>query len=133
MSRFDESGFQQLRQRLDARRAELHADIRRLDAERVAALNSSPNNQVEDLGEQGEERIRDAVRHAEKERDLLELREIDAARERLANGVYGSCADCGDEIPRARLEARPSALRCVVCQQYVEQPRPPGRRGPTGA
>jgi DnaK suppressor protein len=50
---------------------------------------------------------------------------IDNARERLAavesaltkveEGTYGSCEDCGQEIPEARLEARPLSVRCVEC------------------
>ncbi|WP_206491841.1 TraR/DksA C4-type zinc finger protein [Rhodococcus sp. KRD162] len=44
-----------------------------------------------------------------------ELREIDAARARLAAGTYGSCERCGREIPLMRLEALPAARRCVLC------------------
>lgn len=31
------------------------------------------------------------------------------------------CADCGDDIPRARLAALPSAERCVGCQEARER------------
>ncbi|MBD3729451.1 MAG: TraR/DksA C4-type zinc finger protein [Sphingomonadales bacterium] len=34
---------------------------------------------------------------------------------RIANGSYGSCAKCGGEISRARLEAMPTATRCIAC------------------
>jgi RNA polymerase-binding transcription factor DksA len=43
------------------------------------------------------------------------LAEIDAALERLAEGRYGVCVACGRPIPPGRLEARPSADRCVDC------------------
>lgn len=43
------------------------------------------------------------------------LAEIDAALGRLAEGRYGVCVGCGRPIPAARLEARPSADRCVEC------------------
>ena len=43
------------------------------------------------------------------------LEEIDGALARVADGTYGLCAVCGREIPEERLEARPSATRCVVC------------------
>ncbi|GAA6525113.1 TraR/DksA C4-type zinc finger protein [Intrasporangium sp. DVR] len=41
------------------------------------------------------------------------LAEIDAAQERLAQGIYGLCVVCGRRIPEERLEARPTARTCV--------------------
>jgi len=43
------------------------------------------------------------------------LAEIDAAIERVRAGVYGRCERCGEQIPDARLEARPVARTCVTC------------------
>jgi DnaK suppressor protein len=43
------------------------------------------------------------------------LAEVDAALERLADGVYGTCERCGTQIPSERLEARPVARSCVSC------------------
>lgn len=43
------------------------------------------------------------------------IAEIDTALERIDAGTYGVCASCGTEIPRERLEARPSSLMCVAC------------------
>jgi RNA polymerase-binding transcription factor DksA len=48
---------------------------------------------------------------------VAELADIDAARERLAEGTYGICADCGRRIPEGRLLARPTATRCVACAE----------------
>jgi DnaK suppressor protein len=39
-----------------------------------------------------------------------------AALARIDDNSYGQCVDCGHEIPEGRLEARPDAARCVVCQ-----------------
>ena len=52
---------------------------------------------------------------------LRELALIEAARARAAEGRYGQCADCGEPIPRARLEANPTALRCADCQGRREK------------
>ena len=46
--------------------------------------------------------------------------EIEAAITRIDDGSYGTCTDCGKEIPAARLEARPEAARCVDCQSKAE-------------
>ncbi|WP_089251487.1 TraR/DksA family transcriptional regulator [Rhodococcoides kyotonense] len=44
-----------------------------------------------------------------------ELRELDAAETRLAEGEYGLCERCGDAISDARLEALVTARRCIRC------------------
>jgi DnaK suppressor protein len=45
----------------------------------------------------------------------LRLQEINAALERIKRGTYGSCEKCGHEIPIARLEANPAAIKCISC------------------
>lgn len=49
----------------------------------------------------------------EKARDRLAA--VDEALASMDAGTYGTCADCGEEIPEARLEARPLSIRCVRC------------------
>ncbi|MBM6405435.1 TraR/DksA C4-type zinc finger protein [Phycicoccus sp. CSK15P-2] len=41
------------------------------------------------------------------------LAEVEAAADRLREGGYGRCDVCGEPIPAARLEARPTARTCV--------------------
>lgn len=43
------------------------------------------------------------------------LEEIEAALSRVADGTYGRCTVCGEDIPEGRLEARPVARTCVDC------------------
>jgi RNA polymerase-binding protein DksA len=45
------------------------------------------------------------------------LAEIDAALERIDAGTYGTCANCGAEIPTERLEALPHANLCIECKR----------------
>ncbi|MBX3609510.1 MAG: TraR/DksA family transcriptional regulator [Hydrogenophaga sp.] len=54
------------------------------------------------------------------EREALELQAIDAALQRIADGSYGLCLQCGASIPAARLHAQPTAERCVDCQAKAE-------------
>ena len=58
-------------------------------------------------------------------RESQELQIIDAALARIADGSYGSCADCGGAIAQARLKAYPMATRCLPCQEAYE--RAPGQ------
>ncbi|MFJ9809053.1 TraR/DksA family transcriptional regulator [Streptomyces sp. NPDC101158] len=43
------------------------------------------------------------------------LEELDRAVERLEQGTYGLCEECGTTIPPERLEIRPAATTCVRC------------------
>lgn len=45
-----------------------------------------------------------------------QLDEVDKALERIEEGTYGQCAQCGKEIPPARLEARPESTLCIDCK-----------------
>ena len=54
------------------------------------------------------------------EHETAELGDIDAALERIQAGSYGTCTDCGIGIPAARLNAYPSAKRCIDCQSLAE-------------
>ena len=44
-------------------------------------------------------------------------RDVAAALERLADGTYGKCENCGKDIPIERLEAIPTATLCLECKQ----------------
>jgi DnaK suppressor protein len=61
------------------------------------------------------------VEYAEAQRDILELRAVSMALARIEDGSYGVCADCGNDIPDARLKAQPAALTCVACQSGRER------------
>lgn len=43
------------------------------------------------------------------------LDKIETALERIEEGTYGECADCGSRIPKARLNAIPYTVFCVKC------------------
>ncbi|MEX1038323.1 MAG: TraR/DksA C4-type zinc finger protein [Acidimicrobiia bacterium] len=45
-----------------------------------------------------------------------QLDDVDAALARIESGKYGKCANCGKDIPKARLEARPSSILCIDCK-----------------
>ena len=96
---------------------ELRRDARRAQDERFGEL-AGP---VHDLGDESVAALLSDLDQAELSRDLGELREVEAARKRLADGSYGICSDCGAPIPYARLMYQPSAQRCVDCQAQHEK------------
>lgn len=55
------------------------------------------------------------------DRQVRELRDIEATRARIADGSFGICTDCGSDIGFERLLAYPTAKRCFNCQQQHEK------------
>lgn len=56
-----------------------------------------------------------------KDRDKEELYAIEEALDRLEEGDYGDCEECGDLIGARRLEVRPAAALCIECQEELEE------------
>ena len=56
-----------------------------------------------------------AMAQAQQARRDAEARRLRAALERIAEGEFGYCEDCSDEIALRRLELNPAATRCVSC------------------
>lgn len=75
-------------------------------------------------GDSGDVSLADAVADMNilrADRQIHELRDIDAAFARMKGGDFGFCTDCGADIPAQRLLAYPTAKRCMACQQRHEQ------------
>ena len=68
-----------------------------------------------DSAEQAQERENDEVVDAIGNETAQSIRSVTAALERIANGSYGICENCGKKIGQARLEIVPEATRCVPC------------------
>ena len=51
----------------------------------------------------------------------LDAAQAEHARRRRAEGTYGVCEDCGQQIFPERLQALPDATRCVRCQATWDQ------------
>lgn len=77
------------------------------------------------MGDEAAARLFRDISEAEVLRDLGEVRDIAAAEQRIADGRYGLCTDCGDPVSFERLKAYPSAKRCMPCQQRREKTRAP--------
>jgi RNA polymerase-binding protein DksA len=51
------------------------------------------------------------------------LHKIEQALSRIDEGTYGTCENCGESIPKARLQVIPFALQCVSCARKEEGDR----------
>lgn len=56
-----------------------------------------------------------------KEREQKLLKKIDEALDRIANGTFGICDSCGEEIGYKRLLARPVTTLCIECKTKQEE------------
>ena len=106
-----------LRERRAKLAAELEEDVERSREEEYPDI-AGP---VTDSADQASADLLSDLDQAEITRDLRMLRELDAALARLADGGYGTCIECGNEIEFGRLRAYPAALRCHDCQRVHEK------------
>jgi len=111
-------------QQLQQMRTELIAQIRAQRGGKIGRAEAAPDPHDIQSGDwpqvDGERDLAQAL----DERETAELRAIDDALERIRQGTYGQCVDCGVDIPTARLHANPTALRCIDCQSRYERAHP---------
>ncbi|MHB1076436.1 TraR/DksA family transcriptional regulator [Thiobacillus sp.] len=84
---------------------------------RIDLLNSEP-------GDAGDESMANALADFNLtvlDRHIDGMRDIESAEQRIKNGEYGVCIDCGNEVGFTRLQAYPTAKRCIVCQEQREK------------
>ena len=108
--------------------AEIEEFQNRLRQERIAlekedALGAEDRGTVQ-LDQQSVGRLsrmdalqRQAMAEATQRRRQTRRHRIDAALQRIEDGEFGFCQDCGEEIPLARLNLDPTVLVCVSCAQ----------------
>ena len=118
-----------MKARLEAKRNELRRSIASLTEAHPAAVDPIEGGQ----GPQDFEEVATDFLEMQQEQSLLVneqalLTEVQQALERIENGTYGKCVNCGQPIPEKRLEAIPWAARDVRCEQELEQ-RNLGREG----
>jgi DnaK suppressor protein len=111
----------ELARAIEERRTALAEEIRRDVARSRAESYADTAGSSPDLGDEAVADLLADVATAEVTRDLGELRALEAAHKRLANGTYGSCIDCGDDIAPQRLQVEPEAARCIGCQERHEK------------
>lgn len=113
-----EQRYTEFRAQLQAQRAQLLGEVREKIAASGEGLGFANQSKITD-----DDGLADAAAEMDVAlvmRESQELRDVEAALTRIDEGSYGRCADCGDAIGRARLQAYPAAMRCVSCQEKFE-------------
>lgn len=113
--------MQQLKRQLEQELQEIEQRLEeseRPQATELSNYDNHPADNASDLTDQLTEMAMDEHRE-----DTVE--EIKKALQAMADGKYGKCVVCGEEIPLGRLEAMPKALTCVEhAEQKEENLRP---------
>lgn len=102
-----------LRERRDELRHAVQAGLGAMGEDKLA-------REIGDLGDEGLASWMQDLQVADLRHDVEELNDIEQALERINNGSYGTCIDCGNQVPRPRLQAYPTAKRCLECQEIYE-------------
>lgn len=122
-SPFTREQLEAFRAALIERRTKLRERMERLSGH-AAEDNPSERGEISslpmhlaDLGTETYEQQSD-LGFAERDRDAIVA--IDRALERIDQGTYGVCEDCGRPISKERLQALPFAALCLECQAKQE-------------
>ena len=108
-----------LKQRESLRREESSARVQQ-EAVRAESISVEGAIDTKDLAQHKLETQEAANYLARVQRELAA---VEHALERLRDGTYGLCVDCGQEIAAERLRVQPEIMRCLTCQQRHEKAR----------
>ena len=109
------------RERLLALRARFQGDMTQMEENALNKEHSTTTTMPNDMAELGignfdQELILSLLGS---EKDALD--QIDGALEQIEDGSYGRCEECGEPIPKPRLEAIPYAAVCIQCASRREE------------
>jgi DnaK suppressor protein len=109
--------FNEVKALLLRRRAELLREV----SESYAACRELGQDGVSDIGDMSANAYSRDVLFNLSETQRQQILDIDATLERIANGEYGTCMKCGEEIAPRRLEVRPFSRYCIECKTDIEK------------
>jgi DnaK suppressor protein len=98
---------------LEAKQAELSGALRNRDE---IAIEKAPDA-LDEVQLAGEREL--AIRNLDRDSNML--RQIRRALARIADGTYGTCLHCEEEISPKRINAVPWAAYCIKCQEQVDR------------
>ena len=111
----EERDLKKVKERLLERKGQLEETLTQMTSEQVS------DGQVQDPGDQALSATLETLKNSLQNTEVAELRRITTALEKIENGTYGICGDCGDQIGEKRLKMFPNAQRCLVCQEAFEE------------
>ena len=102
---------------LESRREQINKNIVGVNDE----LNQLSSLELNDEGDHASVNNNSMVESAIVQQQEQELREINVTLGKIANGDYGICEMCEDDIGFQRLKVKPHAIYCIDCREIVEK------------
>src|SRR5688572_996402 len=121
MANLTDKQLQKLKQQLLDRQRLLVEEVSEQRSQAAEEGTEEAMGGVGDAGDESVARMATDLHLQEAGRDLEELHDIEAALQRIEDGSYGDCEQCGSEIGYPRLEAQPTATRDIECQSNWEK------------
>ena len=109
------SNLESVKQVLLERKAKLEQELNRLSQEKFS------DDQVQDPGDQALSSTMESLKISLQDTERGEYTRILQALEKVDDGSYGICMDCGNPIADRRLQSYPNAARCISCQEAFEE------------
>ncbi len=109
-----------LASKLRDQHAELRAEVQEERAKVDTERDRRSAREVQDRGDEANTDQWRETNAAMIDHHVDEISGIQAALSRVESGTYGLCVDCGEQIGFQRLQAYPSANRCLACQSKAE-------------
>jgi DnaK suppressor protein len=111
----------EIENRLDTFHRDIQSQIQAAGPQMERESFSDLAGTVYDAGDESVATTIEELSYLHMERYARELRQIENARKRLAQGEIDECVECGDDIGYPRLRAYPVATRCIHCQTQYEK------------
>jgi DnaK suppressor protein len=109
--------YEELRRMLEERRREITTEVQGKIRD---ARSEQMVGDVVDAVETSEADIQEDIEFALIQMKAETLNKINEALNRLEDGTYGYCFECGEDIAEQRLRALPFAVRCKDCEEARE-------------
>ena len=110
-----------IRERLEAKRAELQAHLNDLhEGDRSAGSFIKTQEKALEFEEAASDLAEQQVQQTIFANEVALLTDVQDALQRIAQGHYGFCTVCGQPIPEKRLEALPWAARCAKDEEQFD-------------
>ena len=121
----DQETIQEFKKQLEEKKEQLLAQLGNI-GKRVNGAEDNFEAKYPDYGdpasiEDSANEVADYTTNLSFERDLeSELRAVEKALQRMAEGKYGVCTYCGNDIEKERLKIRPESTSCVSCKKTIK-------------
>jgi DnaK suppressor protein len=117
----EKNNSEQYRARLLGLRARLRGEMGRMADAALSQGRSETSSLPIHLADLGSDNFEQELTLSLVGSEKVALDKIELALQRVADGSYGTCEDCGKKIPESRLEAIPYSVVCVQCAELQEQ------------